>query len=139
MKLSVFLQFVFLLTALVVINPLDSYGQQSEQRSLFVKKNEEKIKLDGVLDEAVWNEADIATDFWQMFPTDSLRSTNETEVKLLYDDTYIYISAYAKGVDANFMVSSLKRDFSARSNDNVTVLFDTFRDGQNAFLFGVSA
>ena len=139
MKLSVFLQFVFLLTALVVINPLDSYGQQSEQRSLFVKKIEEKIKLDGVLDEAVWNEADIATDFWQMFPTDSLRSTNETEVKLLYDDTYIYISAYAKGVDANFMVSSLKRDFSARSNDNVTVLFDTFRDGQNAFLFGVSA
>ena len=74
-----------------------------------------------------------------MFPTDSLRSTNETEVKLLYDDTHIYISAYAKGVDANFMVSSLKRDFSARSNDNVTVLFDTFRDGQNAFLFGVSA
>ena len=139
MKLSVFLQFVFLLTALVIINPLDSYGQQSEQRSLFVKKIEEKIKLDGVLDEAVWNEADIATDFWQMFPTDSLRSTNETEVKLLYDDTYIYISAYAKGVDANFMVSSLKRDFSARSNDNVTVLFDTFRDGQNAFLFGVSA
>jgi len=139
MKLSVFLQFVFLLTALVIINPLDSYGQQSEQRSLFVKKIEEKIKLDGVLDEAVWNEADIATDFWQMFPTDSLRSTNETEVKLLYDDTYIYISAYAKGVGANFMVSSLKRDFSARSNDNVTVLFDTFRDGQNAFLFGVSA
>jgi hypothetical protein len=139
MKLSFLSQFVFLLTALVVINPLDSYGQQSEQRSLFVKKIEEKIKLDGVLDEAVWNEADIATDFWQMFPTDSLRSTNKTEVKLLYDDTYIYISAYAKGVGANFMVSSLKRDFSARSNDNVTVLFDTFRDGQNAFLFGVSA
>jgi hypothetical protein len=37
------------------------------------------------------------------------------------------------------MVSSLKRDFSARSNDNVTFLFDTFRDGQNAFLFGVNA
>ena len=41
--------------------------------------------------------------------------------------------------DENFIVSSLKRDFSARTNDNVTVLFDTFRDGQNAFLFGVSA
>ncbi|MGA1546503.1 MAG: DUF5916 domain-containing protein, partial [Flavobacteriaceae bacterium] len=34
---------------------------------------------------------------------------------------------------------SLRRDYSARSNDNVTVLFDTFRDGQNAFLFGVNA
>ena len=136
MKFSIPLQIIFLL---IVTNPLDSYGQLSEQRSVFVKKIEGGIKLDGILDEAVWNEADKATDFWQMFPTDSLRSTNETEVKLLYDDTDIYISAYAKGVDANFMVSSLKRDFSARSNDNVTVLFDTFRDGQNAFLFGVSA
>jgi len=136
MKFSIPFQIIFLL---IVTNPLDIYGQLSDQRSVFVKKIEGGIKLDGVLDEAVWNEADKATDFWQMFPTDSLRSTNETEVKLLYDDTYIYISAYAKGVDANFMVSSLKRDFSARSNDNVTVLFDTFRDGQNAFLFGVSA
>lgn len=136
MKFSIPFQIIFLL---IVTNPLDSYGQLSDQRSVFVKKIEGGIKLDGVLDEAVWNEADKATDFWQMFPTDSLRSTNETEVKLLYDDTHIYISAYAKGVNANFMVSSLKRDFSARSNDNITVLFDTFRDGQNAFLFGVSA
>lgn len=136
MKFSIPFQIIFLL---IVTNPLDIYGQLSDQRSVFVKKIEGGIKLDGVLDEAVWNEADKATDFWQMFPTDSLRSTNETEVKLLYDDTHIYISAYAKGVNANFMVSSLKRDFSALSNDNITVLFDTFRDGQNAFLFGVSA
>jgi hypothetical protein len=122
-----------------MLNSGDVLGQQQEKRSLFVKKIDQKIELDGALNEAVWGEAEVATDFWQMFPTDSLRSTNKTEVKLLYDDTHIYVGAYAKGVDANFMVSSLKRDFSARSNDNVTVLFDTFRDGQNAFLFGVSA
>ncbi|MGB1831359.1 MAG: DUF5916 domain-containing protein [Flavobacteriaceae bacterium] len=115
------------------------YSQQAEKRSLFVKKIDANIQLDGSLDEAVWKEADTATNFWQMFPTDSLRSTNQTEVKLLYDDTHIYIGGYAKGVAANFMVNSLRRDFSARSNDNITVLFDTFRDGQNAFLFGVSA
>ena len=88
MKFSIPIQIIFLL---IVTNPFEGYGQLSEQRSVFVKKIEGGIELDGVLDEAVWNEADKATDFWQMFPTDSLRSTNETEVKLLYDDTHIYI------------------------------------------------
>ena len=118
---------------------LSTFGQQFEKRTVFVKKTNEKIRLDGLLDEAVWEKAEVVTDFWQMFPTDSLRSNNETTVRLLYDDTHIYFGAHAVGVGPDFMVSSLKRDFSARSNDNVTVLLDTFQDGQNAFLFGVSA
>ena len=134
-----FFQYNYLLILFLYLNSLSGYSQQAEKRSLFVKKIDANIQLDGSLDEAVWKEADTATNFWQMFPTDSLRSTNQTEVKLLYDDTHIYIGGYAKGVAANFMVNSLRRDFSARSNDNITVLFDTFRDGQNAFLFGVSA
>ncbi len=134
-----FFQYNYLLILFLYLNSLLGYSQQAEKRSLFVKKIDANIQLDGSLDEAVWKEADTATNFWQMFPTDSLRSTNQTEVKLLYDDTHIYIGGYAKGVAANFMVNSLRRDFSARSNDNITVLFDTFRDGQNAFLFGVSA
>ncbi|MGB1113833.1 MAG: DUF5916 domain-containing protein [Flavobacteriaceae bacterium] len=134
-----FFQYNYLLILFLYLNSLFGYSQQAEKRSLFVKKIDANIQLDGSLDEAVWKEADTATNFWQMFPTDSLRSTNQTEVKLLYDDTHIYIGGYAKGVAANFMVNSLRRDFSARSNDNITVLFDTFRDGQNAFLFGVSA
>ncbi len=134
-----FFQYNYLLILFLYLNSLLGYSQQAEKRSLFVKKIDANIQLDGSLDEAVWKEADTATNFWQMFPTDSLRSTNQTEVKLLYDDTHIYIGGYAKGVASNFMVNSLRRDFSARSNDNITVLFDTFRDGQNAFLFGVSA
>ena len=113
---------------------------QTEKRSVFVKKIDQEILLDGILDEAVWGLAGSASDFWQLFPTDSLKAQDITEVKLLYNDTHIYIGATAKSsVGGDFIVSSLRRDYSARSNDNVTVLFDTFRDGQNAFLFGVNA
>tara|TARA_B110000967_G_C18885925_1_gene563971 strand:+ start:673 stop:2895 length:2223 start_codon:yes stop_codon:yes gene_type:complete len=138
-KLYFLPQLILFFSVLIAINPLTSNAQEFEKRSVFVKKIPYKIQLDGLLDEGIWDQAETATDFWQMFPTDSLRSTNNTTVKLLYDDTHIYIGAKAEGIGADFMVSSLKRDFSARSNDNVTFLFDTFRDGQNAFLFGVSA
>jgi len=139
MKFYISPAIILFLSIIIGINPLSSSAQELEKRSVFVKKISDKIQLDGILDEVIWDQAEIATDFWQMFPTDSLRSTNSTTVKLLYDDTHIYIGAKAIGIGDDFMVSSLKRDFSARSNDNVTFLFDTFRDGQNAFLFGVNA
>jgi hypothetical protein len=139
MKINKILKTLLFLTILFHLIPQLNFAQQSDKRSIFVKKITDPIQLDGKLNESIWSQAETATDFWQTFPTDSLRSTNETTLKLLYDDTHIYIGAYAKGIGPDFVVSSLKRDFSARSNDNVTVLFDTFRDGQNAFLFGVSA
>jgi len=52
-----------------ILNSGDVLGQQQEKRSLFVKKIDQKIELDGALNEAVWGEAEVATDFWQMFPT----------------------------------------------------------------------
>jgi len=113
---------------------------QSKKRTVTVKKINQELVLDGVLDESVWLNADSAHDFWQVFPTDSIKAEDKTEVKLLYSDTHLYIGATARSkIGGDFVINSLRRDFSARSNDNVTVLFDTFQDGQNAFLFGVSA
>jgi len=112
---------------------------QGSDKTVFVKKIAQEIHLDGELSEAFWQEANYADKFWQLFPTDSIKSINNTRVKLVYNDTHLFIGIEAQAIDENFIVSSLRRDFSARTNDNVTFLFDTFRDGQNAFLFGVSA
>jgi len=131
-RLKFFLPF-FLVLSLMVVNA------QNTKRSLLVKKVEEKIILDGKLSEDIWLKANSAENFWQLFPTDSLKSINKTSVKILFNDTHLLIGIEALAIDKNFIVSSLKRDFSALTNDNVTILFDTFRDGQNAFLFGVSA
>ena len=131
-RLKFFLPF-FLVLSLMVVNA------QNTKRSLLVKRVNEKITIDGKLNEDIWLKANSAENFWQLFPTDYLKSINKTSVKILFNDTHLLIGIEALAVDENFIVSSLKRDFSARTNDNVTVLFDTFRDGQNAFLFGVSA
>ena len=128
----------FFLASLLVLSLMD-VNAQNTKRSLLVKKVEEKIILDGNLSEDIWLKANSAENFWQLFPTDSLKSINKTSVKILFNDTHLLIGIEALAIDKNFIVSSLKRDFSALTNDNVTILFDTFRDGQNAFLFGVSA
>lgn len=106
---------------------------------IFVKYIDEKIILDGLLDEAVWQKANKADSFWQYFPQDSIRSINKTEVKMLYDDKMLYVGIRAEAKDKNFVITSLRRDFSGPTNDNVTVVFDTFNDGNNAFVFSANA
>lgn len=111
---------------------------QTNGRSIQVKHITDPIHLDGVLDEAVWQSADMGTDFWQFFPTDSTRSINRTEFRLLYDDHTLYIGIIAWAKSNNYVVSSLRRDFGGTSNDNVTLMFDTFSDGTTAYLFGMT-
>ena len=96
------------------------------------------IVLDGKLDESVWEKTDQSSSFWQYFPTDSILSKYPTTLKMVYDDEYIYVGIKAFAVDKNFVVSSLRRDFSGPTTDNVSVVFDTFQDQINAFNFGAS-
>ncbi len=112
-----------------------AYGQG---RSVIVKHITEQIQLDGSLDEKAWESSNLINDFWQFIPTDSVKSVNPTEVRILYDDHAIYIGVRAEVKTNNYVVASLRRDFSGANNDNVTFMFDTFKDGTTAFLFGMT-
>ncbi len=112
---------------------------QNTPRSVFVKHINEKIVLDGVLDEPIWQKADKADDFWQFFPRDSVKTTTKTEVKMLYDDKMIYVGIRAEAKGDNFVITSLRRDFGGPTNDNVSIVFDTFNDGNYAFVFSANA
>ena len=100
---------------------------------------DQPITLDGMLTEPQWSRAVPATDFWQYFPTDSVLSTNNTEIKMLFDKKYLYIGIAVEAIGNDFIVPSLKRDFRARGNDNITLIFDTYNDGNNAFVFGTNS
>ncbi|TVZ15096.1 DUF5916 domain-containing protein [Maribacter sp. MAR_2009_72] len=111
---------------------------QDINKSFVVKQVNTQIEPDGILDEPQWNTAVPATNFWQYFPLDSIQATKQTEIKMLYDNDNLYvgITVYTAGND--YAIQSLKRDFRAGNSDNITLLFDTFNDGNNAFLFGIN-
>ncbi|WP_373550626.1 DUF5916 domain-containing protein [Haliscomenobacter sp.] len=114
---------------------------QAQHDTIQVNKIPNPIKIDGVLDEA-WANAAVATDFWQYFPMDTSLAGNPTEVRLLYDDNFIYYVAIAKNrlpdVMGAYVTPSLRRDFRGEANDAVTFTIDPFQDETNAFQFGVN-
>ncbi len=111
---------------------------QTKPQSFTVKHISATIVSDGVLDEPIWETAESVSNFWQYFPIDSIPAKKQTEIKILYDDTNIYVGIKVETAGNNYVIQSLKRDFRAGGNDNITLLFDTFNDTNNAFLFGIN-
>ena len=114
------------------------YFCDAQTKSFHVKYISETITLDGVLDEISWSQAESATNFWQYFPSDSVHAKQQAAIKMLFDDTNLYVGMKVNSIGNKFVVPSLRRDFRAGGSDNITLLFDTFNDGTNAFIFGTN-
>ena len=108
----------------------------AQTKEVMVKYISEPITLDAELTESAWNQATPASEFWQYFPTDSVQARNQTEIRFLFDDKTLYVGIKVYAIGNDYIVPSLKRDFRAGGSDNITLMFDTFNDGNNAFLFG---
>lgn len=110
----------------------------SQTKTIHVKYINEPITVDAVLDEAPWSQAEPAINFWQNFPTDSLQAKQQAEIKMLFDDRNLYVGIKVNSSNDQYIIPSLRRDFRAYGNDNISLLFDTFNDGTNAFFFGTN-
>lgn len=112
----------------------------NERFQVNIKKSTGPIKIDGVLNENAWLESAAVSDFVMCNPYDSLCAQVRTDVKIAYDDKYIYISAecFLKEPGA-FVVESMKRDFNFGVNDNFLVFIDSFEDKTTGFAFGANA
>lgn len=106
------------------------------QSPYIVKELNEKIVLDGKLDENIWKNAEEITDFWQAFPADSIKAKYQTKIYLAHDKTNLYLAARMLSPGNNYVIPSFKRDYRAGGNDNISFVFDTFNDHTNGFLFG---
>ena len=111
---------------------LISYGQETT-----VLFTEAPLKIDGNIEEE-WNRVTASSPFWEYFPADTLLAKEQTKVKFLYDNQHLYVLIEADNPKENYITPSLRRDFSSRNSDSVTLVLDTFNDGTNAFLFGTN-
>ncbi|MBX9783422.1 MAG: carbohydrate binding family 9 domain-containing protein [Chitinophagaceae bacterium] len=102
-----------------------------------ITKAGEPVKIDGLLNEAAWNQSAIISNFKQSFPFDTSYALSKTEVRILHDDKFLYVSAvcYEPG---KYTVQTLRRDFADGSGDLFLVTIDPFRDNLNTFYFSVS-
>jgi len=111
---------------------------QTPKKSFTVKFVPDIPQIDGILDEPIWKTVDGPSDFQQYFPADSILAKQPTIISMFSNGTTLYIGLKVFSVGNEWVVPSLERDFRAGGNDNISLMFDTFNDGTNAFLFGIN-
>lgn len=117
-----------------------SKNSESDFRSLQTVKitSHDKVILDGKLEEKIWQQAPIATNFIQRTPNEGKPATENTEARIIYSDDALYIGirAYDSAMDS-IAATLFRRDGSAYS-DWVYVNIDSYNDNRTSFNFAVN-
>lgn len=96
-------------------------------------------RIDGVFDEAFWQQAAIATDFIQTEPNAGEPATQKTEVRVFYTDDTLFIGARLHDTEPDRIVGTeYRRDALLEAEDSFEIFLDTFKDGRNAFYFATN-
>ncbi len=97
-------------------------------------------RIDGSLDDAAWQQVPVATDFITNSPEFGKPASSRTTVKVVYDNTAIYIGAYIYDDPLAVRRQFTPRDNGDRSDvDYFSVFLDTYKDRQNAYQFLVTS
>ena len=116
-----------------------AYCAFGQAKSLSSFETTESIVLDGQLIEESWSTAETASNFQTHFPIDSLLSKRQTEVRVLFNDEFLYIGAKCYGEkERDFVVQSLKRDFDFEQNDAFAIFIDAFKNKSSGVCFGIN-
>jgi len=103
------------------------------------RRTTETIRIDGRLDEVAWQRADPIGPLRQREPIENSEPSEETSVRVLYDDTALYIAVVCHDRSTDGIVSTqLTRDANLDVDDRITIVLDPFFDHRNGFFFQVN-
>ncbi|MBI2186788.1 MAG: carbohydrate binding family 9 domain-containing protein [Acidobacteria bacterium] len=98
--------------------------------------DEERITLDGALDEPIWRRAVPATNFIQQFPQTGAPATEQTEVRIIYNRTTLYMGVTCFDSEPDrWLGYQIRRDQFLQADDRFMWIIDPFLTGQGGYHF----
>lgn len=131
------------LLVLFLVSGFSSFGQADAPSGKRVQRAirvDHAPKIDGVLDENLWNVKTERHNFIQYQPANGTPSRFETTVQVIYTDKAVYIAARLYDPDPRKILHEFGgRDDMGRNSDWFGVVLDPYNSGISAFTFFVSA
>lgn len=108
-------------------------GAENQITAIYAQK---APRIDGVLDEALWQQAIPAGPFVQLDPAEGQAPAYPSEMRIAYDENNLYfgLSFYDDSPD-EIRARNLERGGPNGNDDMFWLLIDTYDDDRNAYLF----
>ena len=95
--------------------------------------------VDGRVNDEAWIGLEPYTGFTQQDPNEGAPASERTEVRVLFDKSHVYVGIICFDSEPDkIIVNQSRRDADLTETDSVIIVFDTFNDTQNAFVFGTN-
>lgn len=108
-------------------------------RSARAVRVERAPKIDGTLNDPIWQQAVPIADFRQREPFEGQPATESTEVRVLYTHDEVYFGIVCRDSSPHGVVATqLRRDVSQEFDDYFEIVIDSRRDRRNAYLFQIN-
>jgi len=114
-------------------------GANDSTKSMMAARTPTPPAIDGRLDDKVWDLAQPDDRFTQRFPRDGAAPTHRTTVRVLYDDSAVYIGLRMDDDEPDKIVARLARRDHLVDSDFVTVALDSRHDHSTGYFFTLNA
>ncbi len=109
------------------------------QEPLRIPRLNGPITLDGHSTESAWEKVEPLP-LTVLAPTYRGTATNKTEIRVAYDDDFLYVSGRCYDPNpSEILITSLARDNISPTDDSFGIVLDTFNDNENALVFPTNA
>ena len=96
-------------------------------------------KLNGTLDDPLWQSAKPIRDFRQQEPYEGQAATERTEVRILYTRHAVYFGIHCFDSEPSRVIASeLRRDVSQDLDDHFEILIDSNHDRRGGYVFQIN-
>ena len=102
-----------------------------------VRINAESPLIDGVLDDAIWQQAPSFTGFQQRDPYEGAAATEKTVFQVVYDDQALYFAVVCYDQEPDKIATRLGRRDSRLKSDRVSIHLDPYHDHHTGNQFSV--
>jgi len=140
-KIPCWLLVLFCFSASVSIGQNKGYTYQEDRPTVKATKLVTPPVVDGeVITDEVWTAVSAIGDLVQTQPNYGYPASEKTTIRIAYTDDTFYVSVvcYDKR-PKDLVVSDARRDANLDNTDSFIFIVDTYKDGQNGFIFGTNS
>jgi hypothetical protein len=108
--------------------------------SVAATKTDEKITIDGAMNERAWKTAPALDKWHQTRITEGALAREQTDARILYDRDNLYFGFHCYDSQPSKVAAyTVQNEAFLHQEDNITIIIDTFLDHRNAYYFWTNA
>ncbi len=135
-KLKNFETYLLYLIAFLLINSVSIIAKDTS--NIIPERTNEKIKIDGILDEKIWRSKSISGSFKTFLPSYGKSMGERTRVWMSYDSNSLYFAFKCFGSNPQKIKTSISKRDNIGNDDWVGVILDTTGNRQSSNEFYVN-